>query len=272
MLSYDPWGVYTAAKWVSVPVAGTDMDKINVAAFYLLGSRIQPLLTIRAGMPVSSLITLLADADEFLELFLNVTKGPKLEDSRPLAEELRKTLERFTILPPFVTKMGMSLPLGQVVNEAEAAAITRLVKAFEAVFCSEMPTKGIFYVSPKRAYATDKLLQSAEASLSEEDSSSYLSGLALENIQEAGRCLVFDRYTAVGFHILRAVEDVARRYYELITDRDAKTITSTLECKSQIAVAASTASSSFNANARPLVSLLFMPFKSDCVSGGNSSS
>lgn len=221
---FDPWAVYTSAKWVSVPIAGTSMEKINVAAFYLLGSRIQPLLTVKAGTPVTSVITLLADADEFLEGFLRETKGPKIEDSRPLAEQLRKTLAQLTGLPPSVTKMGMRLSSGKIVNQAEEEAIDRLVKAFEAVFCSEMPTKGIFYVSPKRAYATDVLLQSAESSLSEEDRK-YLSNLALENIQEAGRCLVFDRYTAVGFHILRAVEDVARRYYELVTDRDAKTIT-----------------------------------------------
>jgi hypothetical protein len=215
----DPWAVHTA-KWLAVRVVGLNVDRINVAGFYLLGSRLQPLLTLKAGMQISDVISLLADADDFLFELLNVSEGPKVEQSRPLAEQLQTTLAQLTRLPPRLAKVGVVFSTGRRITESEASAIMTLLKAFEAAFCSEMPKKEIFYVTPKRAYATDVLLQSAAASFSEMDRK-YLSALALENIQEAAKCLVFDRYTAVGFHTLRAVEDIARRYYELVTDRDA---------------------------------------------------
>jgi hypothetical protein len=40
----------------------------------------------------------------------------------------------------------------------------------------------------------------------------YLSKLARREMQEAGRCLAVERYTASGFHILRCIECVIREY------------------------------------------------------------
>jgi len=45
----------------------------------------------------------------------------------------------------------------------------------------------------------------------------FLSDFVKTNIEEAGKCLIVDRFTAVGFHAMRSLECVARRYYELIT-------------------------------------------------------
>lgn len=196
------------------------MDKINIAGFYLLGTRIQPLLTIKAGMSIGDLVSLLADADEFLDLLLNVSEGPKVEESRPLAEELQKTLERITVLPARIAKHGIVFPTGKIINEREASAITRLVKAFEAVFCSEMPKKGIFYVTAKRAYSTELLLNSAEKVLDGKDLD-YLVEETKYDIRGAGSCLLFDQFTASGFHAARAIEGIARRYYELVTGQRA---------------------------------------------------
>lgn len=87
----DPWAVDSAAKWLWLPVAGINMDKINVAGFYLLGARIQPLLTIKAGESIADLIAVFAEADYFLDLLINnAASGPKIEESRPLAEELQR--------------------------------------------------------------------------------------------------------------------------------------------------------------------------------------
>jgi hypothetical protein len=39
---------------------------------------------------------------------------------------------------------------------------------------------------------------------------------ALKELDEAGRCLLFDNATAVGFHLFRATETVIREYYRMI--------------------------------------------------------
>lgn len=43
------------------------------------------------------------------------------------------------------------------------------------------------------------------------------------DIDEAGRCWLFDTYTAVGFHLMRATEAVIRKYYKAATGIEPKT-------------------------------------------------
>jgi hypothetical protein len=49
----------------------------------------------------------------------------------------------------------------------------------------------------------------------------YLSPFTLANLQDAGAALAFDHFTSCGFLTMRAVEDTARRYYELVTGKAA---------------------------------------------------
>ena len=154
-------------------------------------------------------------------MFLNVTVGPKAEESGPVAEELQKALQQLTIVPPRDTKGGgVVLNISRTLSEAQVSLIGKLVEQFEAVLCSEMVKKGIFYVTPKRAYATDVLLTSADKVL-DDGELKYLTDDAKEDIRKAGACLLFDQFTASGFHAARAVEGTARRYYELVTGESA---------------------------------------------------
>ena len=45
----------------------------------------------------------------------------------------------------------------------------------------------------------------------------HLSDFTTENLEEAGKCWVVDRPTAVGFHMMRSVERVLREYKKLVT-------------------------------------------------------
>ena len=83
-----------------------------------------------------------------------------------------------------------------------------------------MPSKGIFYLTPKRAYDTEMLLASADGTIDADDLQ-YVAKTGREDIRRAGSCLLFDEFTACGFHATRAVEATARRYYELIFGKEA---------------------------------------------------
>jgi hypothetical protein len=76
----------------------------------------------------------------------------------------------------------------------------------------------IYLLEEKRGYSISTLLRNIDAVLPEQ-TRDLLSPFVYENMQEAGACLAFERYTGCGFHMARAVEDVARRYYSLITGR-----------------------------------------------------
>ncbi len=96
---------------------------------------------------------------------------------------------------------------------------------FESALSVDIEALPIFLLEPKRGYAVDTLLQKIEDCLPEEHRG-WLSDFALDNMQEGGACLAFHRYTACGYHMARAVEDVARNYYELVKAQS-RTVTST---------------------------------------------
>jgi hypothetical protein len=200
------------------------MDRINVAGFYLLGSRVHPLLAIQADAAISDLLPIFADADEYLHAYVNAPTGPRAEESRNYAEELQRTMERIAVLPPRLVHAGLAIAIPGRISASDVQTIHQLVEWFESTFFAEMPRKGIFYVTPKRGYSTDILLSQAEANLPD-NVVPRLNDFEVENIREAGSCLVFDRFTAVGAHILRATESVARRYYGYLTARNHARIT-----------------------------------------------
>src|SRR5690606_18328994 len=50
-----------------------------------------------------------------------------------------------------------------------------------------------------------------------DDIKKHMSERSVEDIKAAGRCLAFELYTAVGFHLMRAIEDTMRAYYKFLT-------------------------------------------------------
>lgn len=214
----DPWAVNTG-RWLSVQIAGTKMDRINVAGFYLLGARVHALLGLEPNTRIEDALPMLADADEFLDAFVNITVGPRGEQSRRIAEAIQSELQRLTGLPPRVAKIrGVQFQTAAILGEQQSSLIAKLVEQFEAALCSEMPSKGTFYVIPKRAYATEIMLASADKIFSTA-TSDYLTETAREDVRKAGSCLLFDQFTAAGFHMMRAMEAVTRPYYELVTGK-----------------------------------------------------
>jgi hypothetical protein len=82
---------------------------------------------------------------------------------------------------------------------------------FETILAAELSNSDTYWVSPKATHKTSMLLRSARSILPE----SILQRVpeAADDFDEAGRCWLFDNYTAVGFHLMRATDAVMRRYY-----------------------------------------------------------
>jgi hypothetical protein len=76
-----------------------------------------------------------------------------------------------------------------------------------------------FLLEEKRGYSVKTLPNQIEAVLPVDDRG-LLSDFARDNMQEAGACLAFHRFTACGYHAARAVEDVARRYNFAVTGHE----------------------------------------------------
>ena len=99
-------------------------------------------------------------------------------------------------------------------------AVREAYRAFRTHLKAELENLPVFLVEETRAYAPKLLINQAQRLFSK-DAVQLLESLptAQTDIAEAAKCLAFDRSTAVGFHALRAVEEVARCYYAMITGR-----------------------------------------------------
>lgn len=101
-------------------------------------------------------------------------------------------------------------PLGFVVYSIRDAA-----KAFETILSAELSNSDTYWISPKGTHKTSVLMQSARLELPRNVLKEIPESAASE-LDEAGRCLLFDNFTAAGFHLFRATEAVIRKYYESV--------------------------------------------------------
>jgi hypothetical protein len=92
-------------------------------------------------------------------------------------------------------------------------------RAFDTDFRVELRKVPSYVLEEKRGYGVTTLVDKAHRTISVQNLG-YLSEFATVNIAEAGRCFVFDCHTATGYHVSRAVEDVLRCYYTLVTMRE----------------------------------------------------
>jgi hypothetical protein len=85
--------------------------------------------------------------------------------------------------------------------------LDQAVKDFKSNFARESPTLPIFFLPQKGLARTDQLITNAEMDFApsvRESLARYKR--AVEEIQQAGRALAVDLFTARAFHIMRAVE------------------------------------------------------------------
>jgi len=93
-----------------------------------------------------------------------------------------------------------------------------LIIQLEVQLMNELDSMPIWFVTKRRAYSIEMLINNAEEAL-EASEVPLLSSTTVYDIRQAGKAIAFDLPTAVGFHAVRAVEGVARGYHEIIIGR-----------------------------------------------------
>jgi hypothetical protein len=99
-------------------------------------------------------------------------------------------------------------------------AIKTAADKFETILSAELSNSDTYWISPKGTHKTSMLLQNAHLELP----ASVIRDMpeVIADFDQAGKCLLFDNNTAVGFHLLRATESVIRRYYKTLTGIEPK--------------------------------------------------
>ena len=103
------------------------------------------------------------------------------------------------------------------INDGVLELLKEAVIAFESSLQDELERLPIFACEEEKIgnLSVDKLLKGASNGYPSK-TKDHLTSLCLTEIDEAGRCLVFDRGTAAGFHLLRSVELAIRQYLTAI--------------------------------------------------------
>ncbi len=106
------------------------------------------------------------------------------------------------------------------INQSVIDVVVSRYREFLIHLKSELSVLPAFVVEDTRAYSPDILIKQPYKIFSK-DAAQLLESLptAQTDFAEGAKCLAFDRPTAVGFHALRAVEEVTRCYYAMITGR-----------------------------------------------------
>src|SRR3989338_6352085 len=193
------------------------MQRINQYEFYQLGTNIHPLADIKPDTKFNDVFITLWSARHFLQELLKDKLIP-LRICIPAPPSLLHALD--SCLPADFKKMppeDWEKPLaGDKVFQ-----ITGSLQTFETVFSAELQQLDSYFVSQKGIYSTQDLIEHADR-VFPKDTLPNLPEEARKDIREAGRCLAFDLPSATGFHIIRAVEAVIRKYYSVIVKQPVK--------------------------------------------------
>lgn len=188
------------------------MERINLHTFYHFGSELRRL---RSSTRPDSVVdvdyeTTVLDLHLIklvLQVFIERSSTTTLQLTRQAAKDTLEYLDE--VIGPDVG----SNRKGDIIF---LARLQESLKVFDTIFENESQDANVFSVSKKGTHSILDLMSNADENLPA-DIRSRLSGEAIQDIKQAGKCLALDCHTAVGFHILRAVECLIRAYHSKLT-------------------------------------------------------
>jgi hypothetical protein len=190
------------------------MKRVNPRRLYLFGLRFRSLLDLRVGISVEDNGLLLRVGLASLRSFIvDDDFGERAPNATNAAKDIIAYINRNLLEFP---KMEISAGWKELIDKELAR--------FESALEIDIDALPIFLLEEKRGLNPKTLLSTVEK-LIPKAVTPYLSAFAMANLQDASASLVFDHFTSSGFHTMRAVEDVARYYYELMTGTSPVTIT-----------------------------------------------
>lgn len=104
-------------------------------------------------------------------------------------------------------------------SEFELSAIANKIQQFKTVLIADLRISASFTVTESGIFDVNRLVNSARNVLSP-DARTTVGEEVLREIDDSGRCLAFNLATACGFHAMRGVERVIKRYLALFFSAD----------------------------------------------------
>lgn len=191
-----------------------NMEQHDVTPLFHLGSAIGSLLKAIEHSDHDNPIWSAASAKREFEKYIRIYEG-----YNKLALSLKAAGKVIIFLEEYIQQRQTN----KVVNQLSAISEIDLTKEilrnaindFQTLIEAEIPQLNIFYVTPHRCYDMTMLINEGENLLSL-NTLNMLGGCKQEvvnDIREATKALAFGSYTAVGFHLYRAIEAIVKEYF-----------------------------------------------------------
>jgi hypothetical protein len=187
------------------------MKRVNQHIFYQLGLTVHPLSNVEEGLSLQQSVWELNNARTWLAYILKNDLF-NLVVSRNAAQAV---IDAINTVVPEKTSDFNSIDAERKLTWVEAYRISHGVSDFETVIAAELATFDTYIVSKKGIYATADLIERAEMAI-DDIARSSIPDDAQNDFKQAGKCLAFELPTAAGFHTMRSVEAVIRKYWTLV--------------------------------------------------------
>jgi hypothetical protein len=204
-------------KPIAFPVRTLSVKKVSEYHLYELAIAIHPLTEVANQIKYSEIWLPWFNARAALE---NLFQQRQLEFCYESGNKLYLAIN--AVVPKeWMDGLGKISTLGDPEPDlgfTERYNVVESAKEFETVLRTELNNADTYFVDPKGTHKTSVLLTQA----SREIPSHLLADIPeiTDDINQAGRCLLFDNSTAVGFHLMRAVETVIYRYLKKLTGNE----------------------------------------------------
>jgi hypothetical protein len=183
------------------------MRRLNDYMFYELGTKLEPISFLRSETKYGSVWFQLDDARDALQSFL---KNLPLEICRTSALKLIAAITE--VVPEDFSEA--SKKSSDAVISYHDFYIRSAKDEFQTVLSAELSSLDTYYLTQQGIYKTSDLVDKAEMAFGD-GTRKVIGDDAKKDFRQGGRCLAFELPTASGFHTIRAVEAVLRKYHRL---------------------------------------------------------
>ncbi|HAX91725.1 MAG TPA: hypothetical protein DCY07_05905 [Rhodospirillaceae bacterium] len=193
------------------------MQHLNPYRFYELASKLHALFNNIAQNRVTEMFAPLTEAQNILDGWIKGHFFP-LDTSKPDAMRLLSKIGNlFNKYYIDQSTKQLKVPTGEDrIDPHEMAILYSMVEKFEHALAAELTHAPTYTANKRGIYSTYDLIENAYQSFSP-TLRDVMPEAALAEFNIAGRALAFGLGTASAVHVLRAIELVLKRYYEMFS-------------------------------------------------------
>jgi hypothetical protein len=197
-------GLGAFRSWIR-PIEDSGMLDFNAYLLFYVGTCVRQLSNIKGGAKVSAWATVLVEGRSGLQAFVS---------DKQHASMFPRSIKHALIVLAGIRSMIPDLTPGtmfqdRMISGPEASDLETNLILLASALGEESEKAYVVVLQKQRAFDLHTLIEAISTAF---DSAVWdkLSDFSKREIKESGRCLALERYTASGFHMLRAVENETR--------------------------------------------------------------